>query len=122
MRSIPSSQPREPEVTDDERKQFVSRFILGHLATEGDACDEYFRQWLPHHKPEITKSVEVNQMGTGRLSQQPGQVSLSERPKDDWLSLSTVRGKNRKEISMGRATLSDWQKAKARSEITLNED
>jgi hypothetical protein len=47
----------EPEVTEDERKQFVEQFVLNHLRQHGETADEFFRQWLNYKYPEITQEA-----------------------------------------------------------------
>ena len=45
----------EPEVTDDERKQFVKQFVLDHLQQHGETADDFFRHWLAYKYAEITQ-------------------------------------------------------------------
>jgi hypothetical protein len=47
----------EPEVTDDERKQFVKRFTVDYIKQHGETADEFFCHWISHRYPEITRHV-----------------------------------------------------------------
>ena len=46
---------KEPEVTDDERKQFVKQFVIDHIKRNGETADDFFRHWLAYKYAEITQ-------------------------------------------------------------------
>jgi hypothetical protein len=46
----------EPEVTDDDLKEFIQNFVLNHLAEHGSTASLFFQHWLEHRYPkEISK-------------------------------------------------------------------
>jgi hypothetical protein len=48
---------KEPPTTDDERKEFVKRFILDYIAKNGETADLFLEHWISHKYPEITKEA-----------------------------------------------------------------
>ena len=43
----------EPEVTDDERKQFIKQFVVDHITRNGETADAFFSHWISHRYSEV---------------------------------------------------------------------
>ncbi len=56
---------KEPEVSDDDLKEFIQKFVLNHLAEHGSTASLFFQHWLEHRYPKEINQRVVERAITG---------------------------------------------------------